>query len=122
METVPSKAATEAAVKRGGLAAIFLDDVQLFDRSEFVRVVVEAANNTVFLVFLWVMSVTSRQAIAGDNVEVGKHLAKVGMFATAYFLLNVLVALWWPQFTENLLQAGMFHIATVMFSCLPETR
>ena len=122
MEPVPGNEETDSAAKRVGLAAIFLRDAKLFDGPEFVRVVAEAANNTVFLVLLWVVSVTSRQVIAGDNVEVSKHLLKVGMFATAYFLLNVLVALWWPQFTENLLQAGMFHIATVMFSCLPETR
>lgn len=120
---------TGTSLKKTGLAAIFMDDdenetsgppITRF-RDAAVHAASSALNNTFFLVMLWTAAVVARQVIRGGEVHVLKHAPKVAMFAAAYFLIDVSVALYWPDMTENLVQAGMFHIATVMFACLPET-
>ena len=112
--------------KRTGIAAIFIDDKDKeAPRDAPLRRISNAAagalDHAVFLVMLWTAAVVARQLIRGGEVHVLKHAPKVAMFATAYFIIDVAVALYWPEMTENLVQAGMFHIATVMFACLPET-
>lgn len=111
---------------RPGTAAIFMDDGKEDGKggSLLARLCAASAaalDHSVFLVALWTAAVVARQAIRGGEVRVLKHAPKVAMFSVAYFVVDVAVALYWPDMTENLVQAGMFHIATVMFACLPET-
>lgn len=114
--------------RRTGLAAIFMDDRDTESREpreppgrRLAAAAADALDHSVFLVMLWAAAVVARQVIRGGEVNVLRHAPKVAMFAVAYFTIDVAVALYWPEMTENLVQAGMFHIATVMFSCLPET-
>ena len=105
--------------KKAGFAAIFMTDEG--PAGSVLPAAVAALDHTVFLVSLWTAAVVSRQLIAGRKLMVLGHARRVAMFAAAYFFIDVAVALRWPDMTENLVQAGLFHIATVMFSCLPET-
>lgn len=113
--------------RRSGLAAIFMEDPTdpppepepLLNR--VTAAVAGALDHTVFLLVLWIAAVTSRQMIGGGQVRLLRYAPEVAMFCVAYFIIDVAVALYWPEMVDNLVQAGMFHIATVMFACLPET-
>eukprot|EP00873_Tetraselmis_striata_P033909 jgi/Tetstr1/454173/TSEL_041092.t1 len=113
---------------RSGLAAIFMEDAGATagpepepPRKGIADAARAALDHTVFLVTLWAAAVASKQLILTGTCTIFRHALKVLLFAASYFVIDLVVALQWPDMTENLVQAGLFHIATVMFSCLPET-
>lgn len=78
---------------------------------------IRASSHSVFLVFLWICLVVIRGTLKGNTIKA--HWIKVLPFAAMYFVVDLIVGTFWPLMVDTLLQAGLFHIASMMFSTLP---
>lgn len=78
-----------------------------------------AASHTALLLLLWAAVVCAKVWILGASSARALRAPTVVALAALYFATEVAVSLAWPDITEHLVQAGVFHIATVMFSNWP---
>ena len=81
--------------------------------------VAEALKHASMLFVIWLIVLVGKYAMEGkDPSKVLNRTGRLLMFMAVFVLIDVVILTYWPKMSQNFVQAGLYYISTILFSCL----
>ncbi|AUF82674.1 hypothetical protein TetV_592 [Tetraselmis virus 1] len=87
--------------------------------NKLVKTLKLAVRHTSLLFLIWLAVLVGKYFIEGTNPsKLLNKTNKIVAFLTIFFVVDVFIITHWPKMSQNLIQAGMYYICTILFACL----
>jgi hypothetical protein len=109
----------KALFKQPGVAAMAIPDEDNKPPARLSSVIKTSARNASLLFVIWTIIVLGKSFVDGKKPsKVIFKATRIASFLIVFMAVDIVVLLYWPKMSQNFVQAGLYYIATLLFSCL----
>jgi hypothetical protein len=104
------------------MAAIMMTDEETPPKPTLADNTLMAFKHTALLTVIWIIVLTGKQIQAGVYHNWYNKTTCFAGFAVLFVIIDIMLLTYWPNMSQNFVQAGMYYISNMLFACLAENK